>query len=112
MLSSQAFKRRCSRLPENFTAIAIAFLIAPEAFSQTDEIQVYDADINSPGQLSLQLHNNYTPIGRKISDFRGGIVAQPHIERRRRMGLWADRLVRARCLRAALLVDRQWAALD
>ena len=44
------------------------------AYAQTDEIQVYDGDINSPGQFSLQLHNNYTPIGRKLPDFEGGIV--------------------------------------
>jgi hypothetical protein len=52
----------------------IAWLLAASAYAQTDEIQVYDADINSPGQFSLQLHNNYTPIGRKLPDFAGGIV--------------------------------------
>jgi hypothetical protein len=43
-------------------------------FAQTDEIQFYDADINSPGQFSLEPHNNYTPIGRKLPNFEGGIV--------------------------------------
>jgi hypothetical protein len=52
----------------------IACLLVADAHAQTDEIQVYDADINSPGQFSLQLHNNYTPIGRKLADFEGGVV--------------------------------------
>jgi hypothetical protein len=51
----------------------LAWLIVAGAHAETDEIQVYDADINNPGQFSLQLHNNYTPIGRKQPVFRGGI---------------------------------------
>lgn len=42
--------------------------------AQTDEIQVYDASITSPGSFSVTVHNNYTPIGRKEPDFPGGIV--------------------------------------
>jgi hypothetical protein len=55
-------------------AAGITWLLGTGAFAQTDEIQVYDADINSPGQFSLELHNNYTPIGRKLPNFEGGIV--------------------------------------
>jgi hypothetical protein len=44
------------------------------AHAQTDEIQVYDAVINPPGQFSVELHNNYTPIGREQPDFPGGVV--------------------------------------
>jgi hypothetical protein len=56
-------------------AAGLAVLLAGAvAHAQTDEIQVYDAEINEPGQLSLQLHNNYTPIGRKSPTFPGGIV--------------------------------------
>jgi hypothetical protein len=51
----------------------IACLLVTDAHAQIDEIQVYDADINSPGQFSVQLHNNYTPIGRKLPDFEGRI---------------------------------------
>ena len=36
--------------------------------------QVYDTEINNPGVLSLQLHNNYTPIGRERPDFMVGIA--------------------------------------
>src|SRR5271169_2317100 len=47
---------------------------ATTAFAQTDEIQVYDAEIEDPGKLNLMVHSNYTPIGRKTPDFPGGIV--------------------------------------
>jgi multiple sugar transport system substrate-binding protein len=58
----------------NVAVGAIAWLLGTGAHAQTDEIQVYDADINNPGQFSLQLHSNYTPIGRRQADFKGGIV--------------------------------------
>ena len=58
----------------NVAIVGLAWLLIAAAHAQTDEIQVYDADINNPGQFSLQLHNNYTPIGRKQPDFRGGIA--------------------------------------
>lgn len=44
------------------------------AHAQTDEIQVYDAEINKPGEFNVVLHNNYTPIGRKEPDFFDGVV--------------------------------------
>jgi hypothetical protein len=58
----------------NVAAGGIAWLLVASAHAQTDEIQVYDADINRPGQFSLQLHNNFTPVGRKLPDFEGGIA--------------------------------------
>jgi len=57
-------------------AAASPALAARPASAQTDEIQVYNGEINEPGQLSLDLHNNYTPIGRKEPDFPGGIVPE------------------------------------
>lgn len=58
--------------------IAIAVLLlpmtAPSAWAQTDEIQVYDATIAEPGQVTLVLHNNYTPIGRNTPAFPGAVV--------------------------------------
>jgi hypothetical protein len=60
--------------PRNLGAAGIGMLLAAAAQAETDEIQIYDAEINNPGQFSLQLHNNYTPIGRKEPDFPGGIV--------------------------------------
>jgi len=63
------------RRPWRLAAATIAALLAGiAAHAQTDEIQVYDAEINNGGEFSLQSHNNYTPIGRKFPDFPGGIV--------------------------------------
>jgi len=42
--------------------------------AQTDEIQVYDAEIAEPGVFNLMIHTNFTPIGRKFADFPGGII--------------------------------------
>src|SRR5215469_10006361 len=44
------------------------------AFAQTDEIQVYNAEIAAPGVVNLTLHDNYTPSGRVTPSFPGGIV--------------------------------------
>lgn len=44
------------------------------AHAQTDEIQVYDAQIAEPGIINLTWHNNYTPDGLKQPAFPGGIV--------------------------------------
>jgi hypothetical protein len=47
---------------------------APAAWSQTDEIQVYDAEITATGKWNLTWHNNFTPSGRTEPAFPGGIV--------------------------------------
>ena len=39
-----------------------------------DEIQVYNAEIAKVGRWTFQLHSNYAFIGRKESDFPGGLV--------------------------------------
>jgi hypothetical protein len=54
---------------------AIAVLAGPAlSFAQTDEIQVYDAEIADKGKFNLMIHSNFTPSGRKTADFPGGIV--------------------------------------
>ncbi len=56
-------------------ALLFFFLLLPAAlFAQTDEIQVYDAVIAQPGVYNLMIHTNFTPIGRKVPVFPGGIV--------------------------------------
>jgi hypothetical protein len=40
----------------------------------TDEIQVYDAEIDKVGQWNLTLHNNFVAVGHREPDFPGGIV--------------------------------------
>lgn len=45
------------------------------ADAQTDEIQVYNAEIAAPGTFNLTLHNNYTPNGLKTPAFPGGTTS-------------------------------------
>jgi hypothetical protein len=47
---------------------------AGKAVAQTDEIQVYDAEIEELGKFNVMVHSNYTPMGRTTPDFPGGIV--------------------------------------
>ena len=55
--------------------IAAGLAVVPKAvFAQTDEIQVYNAEIEQRGKASITLHNNFTPIGRKTAVFPGGII--------------------------------------
>ena len=58
------------------TALTVAFLGSPALLlAQTDEIQVYDANIAEPGVFNLMIHNNFTPIGRKTPAYPGAIIA-------------------------------------
>lgn len=53
----------------------LLLLAAPfVARAQTDEIQVYDANIAEQGVFNVMVHSNYTPIGRKEGDFPGSII--------------------------------------
>lgn len=47
---------------------------AGAARAQTDEIQVYDAQIAAPGVFNLTWHDNFTPSGRTSPDYPGGIA--------------------------------------
>ena len=67
-------RRRISQSLLGLAAGGFTLLPATTADAQTDEIQVYYAEINNPGVFSLQLHNNYAPIGRKQPGFEGGIA--------------------------------------
>jgi hypothetical protein len=61
--------------PLRWAIPAFVLLAAPvSAFAQTDEIQVYDAEIAAPGVFNLEIHTNFTPVGRKTADFPGGII--------------------------------------
>ncbi len=56
-------------------AILVAVAAAPAiSLAQTDEIQVYDAEIEEVGVFNIMVHSNFTPIGRKTPDFPGGII--------------------------------------
>ena len=54
--------------------LVLCFVLVAAAYAQTDEIQVYTGEINKPGEFSITLHNNFTPIGPKQPAFMGGVV--------------------------------------
>jgi hypothetical protein len=54
--------------------LLILGLSSSPAFSQADEIQVYDGSIAAPGVFNLTLHNNFTPDGRKTPAFPGAVT--------------------------------------
>jgi hypothetical protein len=45
------------------------------AVAQTDEIQVYDANIAEPGKFNLMVHDNFTTNGRKTPAFPGAVIS-------------------------------------
>jgi hypothetical protein len=49
--------------------------LATPARAQTDEIQVYTADIAAPGVFNLTIHTNFTPSGLKTPAFPGAVTA-------------------------------------
>jgi len=42
--------------------------------AQSDEIQVYTGELETPGKASLTIHANYTPSGRADAEFPAGVV--------------------------------------
>jgi hypothetical protein len=58
-------------------AAAIIFLLAVPAvaWSQADEIQVYDGGLAAVGTFNLTLHSNFTPRGQTRPAFPGAVVA-------------------------------------
>jgi len=56
----------------------LSLLAAPRLAFGLDqfEIQVYEDDVNKPGQLGLEVHTNFTFSGRKTPDYAGEIP--PH----------------------------------
>jgi ABC-type transport system substrate-binding protein len=63
----------CPRFPRWVLPVLVFTASATASFAQTDEIQVYDAAIASPGKFNLMIHNNFTPDGRKTLDFPGAV---------------------------------------
>jgi hypothetical protein len=56
--------------------VAIVFLASPVlALAQTDEIQVYDANIAEVGKFNLMVHDNFTPSGRTTPAFPGAVIS-------------------------------------
>jgi hypothetical protein len=61
-------------IPALLLVLVALALVPKRAFAQTDEIQVYDAEIEDQGKFNVMIHSNFTPIGRKTPDFPGGII--------------------------------------
>jgi hypothetical protein len=59
----------------SFAILMAVFLCTLPVRAQTDEIQVYDAQIADPGIFNLMIHTNFTPQGRRAPGFPGAIVA-------------------------------------
>jgi hypothetical protein len=62
--------------------VSVGFVLAamsPSARAQTDEIQVYDAEIAEPGVFNLMVHINFTPLGRTVPEFPNAIVANDSV---------------------------------
>ena len=59
-----------SWLASSATCLALA-----QPAQATDEIQVYNAGIAAPGQLTIQQHLNYVELGIKDPPFPGGLVS-------------------------------------
>src|SRR5258708_35101058 len=55
--------------------LLVSIALAGPAAAQTDEIQVYDAELAAPGIFNLTWHNNFTPKGVGTVPFSGGVVA-------------------------------------
>ncbi len=56
--------------------IVFALFAAPAVtFAQTDEIQVYDGEIEDHGKFNLMIHSNFTPKGGRTTPvFPGGFI--------------------------------------
>lgn len=71
----RAWRGWSGRLCLSTAVLAIVLLAANAPPARAiDEIQVYNSEINDPGEWSLQLHANYAVTGRKTPEFDGGIV--------------------------------------
>lgn len=55
-------------------AVLSGFFVTRPVHAQTDEIQVYDADIAAPGAFNLTWHDNYTLRGKTAAEDSGGVV--------------------------------------
>jgi hypothetical protein len=71
--ATKAKKRRTS--PLRLVICGFAALAFTTPAQAVDEIQVYNAGIAAPGQLTIQQHLNYVALGLKQPPFPGGLVS-------------------------------------
>lgn len=72
-------KPLCAQLLLIFSFVAGFAALPARTLAQTDEIQVYDAEIAAPGVFNLTIHTNFTPEGRKTPAFPGSIIANQSV---------------------------------
>ena len=76
-MAMKALKRRISLF--SLISGGFAALIFTGPARAVDEIQVYNAGIAAPGQLTIQQHLNYVAMGLKQPPFPGGLVSNGSI---------------------------------
>jgi len=59
-----------------FALICASLVSGSRVLAQSDEIQVYTGELETPGKANLTIHANYTPNGRTIAEFPGGVVPE------------------------------------
>ena len=92
-------------------AVVSGFLCSP-AFAAPEEIQVYMDELNAPGEIGLDLHNNYVLSGEPGVDYSG---EQPSVHRYRVTPEWSVGLTNSLELGAYLplaTVDRRRIFVD
>jgi hypothetical protein len=76
----EALNRLRQTAPIWLRLVVIGLVAMPAAsFAQTDEIQVYDAQISEEGIFNFMIHTNFTPLGRTTPAFPGSIIANNSI---------------------------------
>jgi hypothetical protein len=66
-LNSKAYRGRA-------VLVLVSLAARSAVFAQTDEIQVYNAEIAPRGVFNLMIHTNFTPVGRKTPKTPSGII--------------------------------------
>jgi hypothetical protein len=77
MIAGEKFERNEMRIVSRPGGVAFALsslAFASGVCAQTDEIQVYDAQIASPGTFNLTWHNNFISSGSTAPNFPCGVV--------------------------------------
>src|SRR6266550_6849022 len=59
-----------------FGVICSSLPASASAWAQSDEIQVYTGELETPGKANLTIHANYTPRGDTVAPFPGGVATQ------------------------------------
>lgn len=60
--------------------LAISLPLSGPALAAPDEIQVYNDDMDAPGEVGLELHINYAPKGAKTPSYRGEMLSHRRLQ--------------------------------